>query len=502
MIIGSFNTRGGGNKLKKKRISQIIGKDKAYIFLIQESKLEVVDLSIVRNLWANEKVGWSYSGSMDAAGGLITLWREDVCEFLASFKGDNFLVIKISIQGKFVYIIYVHSSCFIHLKRKLWHDLLDFKAKHTDGEWCVGGYFNAIGSKFNCRRTETRELACFILDFSLIDVQCKGKAFSWYNGDENSMSRIDRFLVSNSLISEWGIIGQFIDDRNISDHYPVWLSIDNKNWGPKPFRVKDSWFDNAVFLPYVEKEWKNLQVGGRSDFILKEKMRLLKSSLCIWDKEFHNRVAFDIEEDIGAINAADSLLESCKGSMIKEVVEKRSEAICEIRKKMDLKDNLIMQKINFDWIHNGDLNTKYFHNCLKDRNRRNQLGPILVDEVLMEDVREIKEEVRRYYNHLYAESDCNRPTFPGVQFKVLSSADRDMLEEPFTEFEISKAVWDCGGAKSPGPDDFNFNFIKKCWSFLKEDFVRMIMDFHNFGKFSKSISSSFLTLIPKKASPL
>jgi len=35
----------------------------------------------------------------------------------------------------------------------------------------------------------------------------------------------------------------------------------------------------------------------------------------------------------------------------------------------------------------------------------------------------------------------------------------------FSEDEIKQAVWQCEGSKSPGPDEFNFNFIKSNWNF-------------------------------------
>lgn len=47
MIIGSLNIRGGYNKVKRKIISQMIKVGNAYIFLIQETKLNCVDSSLV-----------------------------------------------------------------------------------------------------------------------------------------------------------------------------------------------------------------------------------------------------------------------------------------------------------------------------------------------------------------------------------------------------------------------------------------------------------------------
>lgn len=81
----------------------------------------------------------------------------------------------------------------------------------------------------------------------------------------------------------------------------------------------------------------------------------------------------------------------------------------------------------------------------------------------------------------------------------MEAADNIFLTAQFTESEIKRAVWECESSKSPGPDDFSFGFIKKCWSLLKDDFVRMFDEFHSHGKFVKGLNPSFVTLIPKIA---
>jgi len=39
---------------------------------------------------------------------------------------------------------------------------------------------------------------------------------------------------------------------------------------------------------------------------------------------------------------------------------------------------------------------------------------------------------------------------------------------------VTPAVWDCDGFKSPGPDGISFEFIKKNWNVLKDDFLTFI----------------------------
>lgn len=51
MIIGTLNIRGGGNKIKRKRIRNIIKKGQADMFLMQETKMEEISYLIANNFW-------------------------------------------------------------------------------------------------------------------------------------------------------------------------------------------------------------------------------------------------------------------------------------------------------------------------------------------------------------------------------------------------------------------------------------------------------------------
>lgn len=60
----------------------------------------------------------------------------------------------------------------------------------------------------------------------------------------------------------------------------------------------------------------------------------------------------------------------------------------------------------------------------------------------------------------------------------------------------------CGieGDKSPGPDGFNFTFLKKFWETVKSEICSFVKEFHANSKFQKGIIGSFIVLIPKKVS--
>lgn len=81
-------------------------------------------------------------------------------------------------------------------------------------------------------------------------------------------------------------------------------------------------------------------------------------------------------------------------------------------------------------------------------------------------------------------------------------AEVEYFEAPFSEDKIKAAVWRYDKAKSLGPNDFNFVFIKKCWFILKQDIISFVKDFHRHAHLPKVITSSFLTLISKVAHPI
>ncbi|XP_058741846.1 uncharacterized protein LOC131614250 [Vicia villosa] len=367
MIIGSLNVRGGGSLLKRRRINSIINKGKADIFVIQETKVMLMEESIAKSFWRKDNIGYSFSNSVGRSGGLITLWKEDAVNVLHSFSGDGFLGIKAQWQGNFYYVCNIYSSCDLQRKISLWRVLLDLKNRYVDGDWIMCGDFNAIkncrerkGRSQNVNVNEMKAFGDFIENCNLVDVPCKGKRFTWYSGDGLSMSRLDRFLISDSIINKWGVVGQSIGDRDVSNHCPVWIVKDNVDWGPKPFKVNNEWFQLKSFLPFVKKSWEEAVVEGRSDFVLKEKFRILKERLKWWNEEVFGRIDLEVEEEVANLNRWDSLLEEADDEGRDEIVRGRKETSSRFWLNLRIKENMILQKSRLAWLNGGDSNSGFF----------------------------------------------------------------------------------------------------------------------------------------------
>jgi hypothetical protein len=75
------------------------------------------------------------------------------------------------------------------------------------------------------------------------------------------------------------------------------------------------------------------------------------------------------------------------------------------------------------------------------------------------------------------------------------------LSEPFTSAEIDYVVQNLPHDKSPGPDGFNTDFLKKCWPIIKHDFYDLCAAFHQGNICLQSLNGSYITLIPKVDGP-
>ena len=72
------------------------------------------------------------------------------------------------------------------------------------------------------------------------------------------------------------------------------------------------------------------------------------------------------------------------------------------------------------------------------------------------------------------------------------------MESPFTEEEISKAIFQLDGDKALGPNGFTIAVLQDCWDVIKEALVRVFAEFHRSGVINQSTNATFIVLVPKK----
>jgi hypothetical protein len=163
--------------------------------------------------------------------------------------------------------------------------------------------------------------------------------------------------------------------------------------------VINGWFDHPDFLPFVETSWKWFVLHGKKAFVLKEKFRLLKECLRKWNKEVFDFLDLNIEKTVKDLNDIEGLLGGDDSDVELTLREGLNR---DFWRQLHLKESLLKQKSSVRWVKEGDSNSKFFHESIKSRRRRNQLVALKDGEQWVQGVDEVKGFVKNFLRSISA----------------------------------------------------------------------------------------------------
>jgi hypothetical protein len=93
----------------------------------------------------------------------------------------------------------------------------------------------------------------------LIDVAPIKISPTWRNkrlGEDYIAKRLDRFLISSSLVEEPLLFRQWTGSGGESDHFPIFLELAGASRKPtSPFKFNSAWLKEESFLNLVKEVW-------------------------------------------------------------------------------------------------------------------------------------------------------------------------------------------------------------------------------------------------------
>ncbi|GLT28935.1 hypothetical protein SLA2020_038370 [Shorea laevis] len=506
MKLLSYNVRGFGSNVKRKAVRSLVRKEGINFACFQETKIEYIDQDICLSIWGQGNFDWVYKASVGKSGGLLCVWDNDVFvkDTVVEIPGALAIYGMWGVKKQKCCIVNVYASCNRNERVETWTELQKM-IEEGEGFWCIAGDFNSVRSEEERRgRSEhshyREDLNDFIESAELNDLPLTRRKFTWYKSDGSAMSRLDRFLLSDDLLNFWGECCQIGLNRSISDHCPVILKKVDSDWGPKPFRVLNCWDQHPDFIETVENIWKTTEVRGWKGYVCKEKFKHLRYNLKKWNTEVFGNFEHQIIEAEAKIREVDDKNEHT--GVTEEDILSRREGFSELWAAWHRREVAWKQKSKLDWVQQGDVNSKLFHRIASGNRARKLIRGIYKNGSWMEEPSGVRQEVREYFKNIFQEDQWDRPKLDGLQFKQLDDEDRIWLERDISAEEVKQAVWECGGDKSPGPDGFNFHFIRSIWRVVEKDVVDFVQEFSNNGKLVRGLNSSFIVLVPKKGNPV
>ena len=215
------------------------------IVCLQETKLKIVSKRLVRSVWSCTYADWVYLASNGASGGILVMWDRRVVDKMEEFVGEftvtrSFKMVEDNFLWAFAGVYGPNSD---NDRSVLWDELAGVHS-WWDLPWCIGGDFNVVrfpSESFRRRRVRhaSVEFSECIFDLNLIDLPLVGGVATWSNNQ--TWSRLDRFLISPELESHFPDIWQARLARLASDHWPILLDCGGIRSGKRYFKFENMW---------------------------------------------------------------------------------------------------------------------------------------------------------------------------------------------------------------------------------------------------------------------
>ncbi|GJR10771.1 RNA-directed DNA polymerase, eukaryota [Tanacetum coccineum] len=438
-------------KAKKDWVKELCVKNKVNFLALQETKMENMELFCVKTCWGNMAFDYVHSESVGNSGGILCVWDPNAFCKSSVTMSDYFIMVRgvWRQNGKDFLIIVVYAPHDIKEKMMLW-DYLTREISRWKGEVVVMGDFNEVrnrsdrfGSVFNVQGANV--FNSFISSAGLVLVSLGGCSFMWCHKSATKISKLDRFLVSESLINTCPNISAITLERYLSDHRLILLREYHFDYGPTLFRFFHYWFEMEGFSKIMEDSWKESPSDESNAMIsMMGKLKFLKTKIREWNKTnmlCQKNVKAQCKADLEAVEV---IIDSGNGN--EEIAIKRTELVKNLQHIDKLNSLEIAQKAKVKWAIEGEENS----------------------------------------------------SFSTMRFsKRLSLEQHVELEREVSNEEIKRAVWDCGSDKAPSPDGFTFGFYRYFWYLIENDVYNVVKYFFMHGEIPKGCNSSFIALIPK-----
>nr|GEZ78535.1 RNA-directed DNA polymerase, eukaryota, reverse transcriptase zinc-binding domain protein [Tanacetum cinerariifolium] len=216
--------------------------------------------------------------------------------------------------------------------------------------------------------------------------------------NERQATIFNEFILDASLID---IPLGVVLEKGIPDHRPILLKQSEVDYGPTLFWFFHSWLEMEGFQNLVTDTWKNGDIDDLNGLIsFKKKLQNLKQVIRTWvasKKLDTNKLKIEHQKRLSSIDAKVD-----QGLASEEDILNCKDSLSFLGDLDHMEAKDLAQKAKIKWALEGDENTT---------------------------------------------------------LKPLSTCQQESLELPFSRKEIKKAVWDCGGDRTLGPDGFTFKFF-------------------------------------------
>ncbi|CAH9141904.1 unnamed protein product [Cuscuta epithymum] len=170
---------------------------------------------------------------------------------------------------------------------------------------------------------------------------------------------------------------------------------------------------------------------------------------------------------------------------------------------MEKENQFQKQRAKEFWLKEGDINSRFFHNAIKNRWRKNKLfGLKRPDVSWCTDRIQMGEMVRNYFEHLFVQGESTRVADCFRDFGQITAEKMNrLLLRDISPEEVRLAIFDMHSENAPGSDGMNRAFFQKYWVIVGLEISRLCSNIFTTGIILRELNGTNLVLIPKKDKP-
>jgi hypothetical protein len=134
------------------------------------------------------------------------------------------------------------------------------------------------------------------------------------------------------------------------------------------------------------------------------------------------------------------------------------------------------EELYWQWILEGDSNTRYFHSVANGRTRKCMIEFLGTECGRITGHEEFVQHIEQFYKMLFGIEE--RGTNMWHEKGKLNADQKEWLISPFTVEEVEHALEEMKTETAPEPDDFPVIFYKKFWGTVRWWIIQMMGGFH------------------------
>lgn len=522
----SMNCQGLSNKNTRADTLNFLKSKNYSIYMLQDTHFIDREENYIRAQWGYDCYFSNFSSQSRGVAILFNNNFEFKVHKIEKDNDGNKLILDISIKDLHIILINIYGPN--RDSPEFYLNLLNDIEKY-DYPVILAGDFNLVLNPekdlhdyLNVNNPKAREQVLnLMIECNLIDVwremNVEKKQYTWRKKNTNKKSRLDFFLISESLFVD-------VQETNIytgykTDHSLILLKFDFDKFkkGRSYWKFNNSLLKDPVYVREIKDiitETKNMYASDHQlnnsnanespiqdllltiddqlfyDVLLME-IRGKTISYASFKKKSNENKENKLLDQIDKLEKQEIINEELIDSMKKELFDLR-------QKKMEGK--IIRSKAK--WIDDGEKVTKYFCN-LENRNFVSKCMNTLINDngAVLKEQPEILNETMSFYKKLYSERPVKNVNLTelcrDMSVPKLQDTEKSSLEGVITHNELLKCLKKSSNNTSPGFDGFTYEFFKFFWVDLGGFMLRAINASFIKGELSETFKRGVITCIPK-----